>query len=512
MHLHWNEARAAIRAEYAHIGQPEPGEPPPGTFDRRRWDQLAQAGLWRMVVPPEHGGRGVDCRSFTAALEGLASTIRHPGLVLSVIGQAGMIRALELYRTETQRRRYLRRVLAGELRATAIADPDTHSGNFGIDPDLLKRVEVAPGAGSALAGPGALGGAIRYETKDPEDLLLPGRSQGYMLKLSAQTNGKRVTPGLAFYGSPDARFGYLVHLTKSWADDYKDGDGNRGADTGNDPLDALVKLRFRPAEGHEPTFSSTWRRDSGRRAYRSNFGIPPDLPDAVPEDQKLGWRSTSVSYRFDPADNPFLDLTVSAYDTHSRLLRDIDVRQVSEWDTRGFDIRNRSDFGQVAVTYGYDYGWTRAAESALTGAERAAMTLDATIAGLEPRLFGGGLVQLAGLRAELDGEWHLKNVTHELSSAGLITSIQATKGRPTQPDPRRHQCPATSSAPFCPTQLPCRRAMFCKIRVPCPSISIRRIRRATMPPCACPATAGPFRSKTLYRCAPARPAAAPRWP
>ncbi len=84
-----------------------------------------------------------------------------------------------------------------------------HSGNFGIDPDLLKRVEVEAGAGSALAGPGALGGAIRYETKDPEDLLLPGRDQGYMLKLSAQTNGRRVTPGLAFYGTPDERFGYL---------------------------------------------------------------------------------------------------------------------------------------------------------------------------------------------------------------------------------------------------------------------------------------------------------------
>lgn len=125
MQMHWNEARTAIRAEYARIGRPEPDEAPPGAFDRRRWDRLAQAGLWRMVVPSEHGGWGVDWWNFTAALEGLASTIRHPGLVLSVIGQAGMIRALELYGTEPQRRRYLRRILAGELSATAIADPDT---------------------------------------------------------------------------------------------------------------------------------------------------------------------------------------------------------------------------------------------------------------------------------------------------------------------------------------------------------------------------------------------------
>src|SRR5690606_3820784 len=107
----------------ARIGQAERDDPAPAEFDRHRWEALVRAGMWHMVVPSAYGGQGVDWWNFTAALEGLASTIRHPGLVLSVIGQAGMVRALELYGTEAQRARFLPRILAGELSATAIADP-----------------------------------------------------------------------------------------------------------------------------------------------------------------------------------------------------------------------------------------------------------------------------------------------------------------------------------------------------------------------------------------------------
>lgn len=233
-----------------------------------------------------------------------------------------------------------------------------HSGNFGIDPDFLKRVDIEAGSGSALQGPGALGGAIRYETKDPEDLLMPGQKNGAMLKFSGQTNDSRLTPGVAFYGVPDERFGYLVYGSKSWADNYRDGHGNAVADTDSEPLDTLVKLRFRPSEGHELEFSNTWRQDNGYRAAKSNFGIPPDLPDAAPEDQRFGFRTTSLTYSYNAPDNALVDLRMSAYDTDSWLHRKIDVHQNADWRTRGFDIRNRSELGPVTLSYGYDYSWT----------------------------------------------------------------------------------------------------------------------------------------------------------
>ncbi len=64
-----------------------------------------------------------------------------------------------------------------------------HAGRVTVDPELLKRVEIEAGAGSATAGPGAIGGAVRFITKDPEDLLKEGESVGAIVKGSYFSNG-----------------------------------------------------------------------------------------------------------------------------------------------------------------------------------------------------------------------------------------------------------------------------------------------------------------------------------
>lgn len=71
---------------------------------------------------------------------------------------------------------------------------------------------------------------------------------------------------------------------------------------------------------------------------------------------------------------------------------------------------------------------SRAADAAVSGAERAAMTLDATLSGFEPGLLGGATVKVAGLRGELVGEWHLESVSHQLDAGGLVTSFRGKKG------------------------------------------------------------------------------------
>ncbi|WP_239686035.1 TonB-dependent receptor plug domain-containing protein [Photobacterium swingsii] len=53
-----------------------------------------------------------------------------------------------------------------------------HQGRLSIEPELLQQVEVAAGAGRATNGPGALGGTIRFKTKNPEDLLRNGERYG----------------------------------------------------------------------------------------------------------------------------------------------------------------------------------------------------------------------------------------------------------------------------------------------------------------------------------------------
>lgn len=72
---------------------------------------------------------------------------------------------------------------------------------------------------------------------------------------------------------------------------------------------------------------------------------------------------------------------------------------------------------------------TRAASSALQGAARAEMEISCTLAGFEPALLGGGSVVLAGFEPELNGEWHLKSVSHRLDGGGLVTEFQGEKGK-----------------------------------------------------------------------------------
>lgn len=93
-------------------------------FDFDGWLRLRDAGLWRMIVPGSDHATG-DWWNFTAALDGLSSTIGAPELLLSVIAQAGMVRGLARHGTEAQRDRYFGAILRGEVSATGIAEPGT---------------------------------------------------------------------------------------------------------------------------------------------------------------------------------------------------------------------------------------------------------------------------------------------------------------------------------------------------------------------------------------------------
>lgn len=93
-------------------------------FDFDGWQRLRDAGLWRMIVPGSDHATG-DWWSFTAALDGLSSTIGAPELLLSVIAQAGMVRGLDRHGSAGQRDRYFGAILRGDVSATGIAEPGT---------------------------------------------------------------------------------------------------------------------------------------------------------------------------------------------------------------------------------------------------------------------------------------------------------------------------------------------------------------------------------------------------
>src|SRR5690554_320294 len=75
-----------------------------------------------------------------------------------------------------------------------------HTGRIAVDPDLLKRVEVDTGAGKGTACAGGLGGAIRFITKDPEDLLRDGETVGALVKLGSFSNTKGYSASTTIFG------------------------------------------------------------------------------------------------------------------------------------------------------------------------------------------------------------------------------------------------------------------------------------------------------------------------
>jgi len=104
-----------------------------GEFDQQSWQALCQTDLWRMVIPVAYGGLGLHWRDFSAALEGLASNVADGGFLLTLISQAGFLRGLALVGSDAQKARCYPRILAGELTATAIAEPHSGTDVFGVE-------------------------------------------------------------------------------------------------------------------------------------------------------------------------------------------------------------------------------------------------------------------------------------------------------------------------------------------------------------------------------------------
>jgi alkylation response protein AidB-like acyl-CoA dehydrogenase len=115
-------------------------------FDFDGWHALREAGLWRMIVPGAAHASG-HWWGFTAALDGLSSTIGRPELLLSVIAQAGMVRAIERHGSPAQQDRYFGAILRGDVSATGIAEPGT-----GTDVRSVKSTLTAAPGGYLLNG------------------------------------------------------------------------------------------------------------------------------------------------------------------------------------------------------------------------------------------------------------------------------------------------------------------------------------------------------------------------
>ncbi|NHK28705.1 TonB-dependent receptor plug domain-containing protein [Parvularcula flava] len=145
-----------------------------------------------------------------------------------------------------------------------------HIGRVSIEPELLRQVEVQAGAGEATAGFGAIGGAIRFQTKDAADLLDPGQRFGALLKAGAFSNEGYKASATA-YGRLNENWGLLGSYVHVDRDNMEDGDGNTLYGTSAEQSLAFVKLSGEISPNQRLSISHEYRKEEGEFGQRPNW-------------------------------------------------------------------------------------------------------------------------------------------------------------------------------------------------------------------------------------------------
>ncbi|HLV06533.1 MAG TPA: TonB-dependent receptor [Croceibacterium sp.] len=227
-----------------------------------------------------------------------------------------------------------------------------HIGRVSIEPELLETVELQAGAGEATAGFGAIGGAIRFRTRDATDLLAPGRDVGAMGKAGWFSNdGYKLSATL--YGRLVGDVGVVGSYVYSDRDTFQDGDGNEVLGTAATQQLGFVKIGGDVGAGHRFTVSYEHRDEEGEFGPRPNWPVFAGDP-LFPADAK---RQTVIgNYGFDSGGG--LGFEGTAYWTRATF----QVDRFDRWglygaaiETWGGDARILTDVGDHAITAGVDY-------------------------------------------------------------------------------------------------------------------------------------------------------------
>ncbi|WP_245593558.1 TonB-dependent receptor [Azospirillum halopraeferens] len=171
-----------------------------------------------------------------------------------------------------------------------------HNGTTLIDPAFLKTVRVDAGVAPADAGPGALAGAIAYETKDARDLL-DGDGVGAFLKSTFNSNGPTLTTSAAGYGRHQG-LEALGYVTFAKGDEFKAGNGDTVAGTETDLISGLGKVAMETDSGNRFQLSYERVYDDASRPFRANIGFIAGRPAWEPRvrDYTIDRRNLVFSY------------------------------------------------------------------------------------------------------------------------------------------------------------------------------------------------------------------------
>ena len=179
------------------------------------------------------------------------------------------------------------------------------------DPFLFKEVEVIRGTvGSFQYGSGVVGGVVRLETIDPEDVT--GGETGFGLRqtLEFQTNGNGVTSSTIGAWQPTEDFGVLFNYVSRRLGFPEDGNGaviNPLRARIDDPS-WLIKAKYRFGEDKAHSIEASYQDTQS-----SQFDVPFDsfgnLTFFGNVDREVESQTSILKYNFNPL-NDLVDLTL----------------------------------------------------------------------------------------------------------------------------------------------------------------------------------------------------------
>lgn len=230
-----------------------------------------------------------------------------------------------------------------------------HTGRLAVEPELLKQVEVDAGAGRATSGAGALGGSVRFVTKDPEDLLRPGEQVGALVKLGSFSNTDGYKASTTLFGRLNDQWSTMVSVSQSDHERFEDGGGDEVPGT-----DAKQQLGFAKLVGQLPgdqtlKLSHEVRTDEGERPQRPQW-VVSGFNSLYELDGRRD--TTTVNYGIAPEGNPWVDVALTVYYTESEIEQNVEDRWGRYFGFSrniGGDLRNTSELASHSLTYGVDY-------------------------------------------------------------------------------------------------------------------------------------------------------------
>lgn len=240
-----------------------------------------------------------------------------------------------------------------------------HQGRITVDPYLFRRISVETGAVPADAGPGALAGAVRFETVDAQDLLRPGQTAGGRLGLQYESADRSIGGIASAYGMLGDKIGVLAYLRHDDADLLRVGGGDKLPASDGRRISHLLKASMLEQDGHSLWLASERNINTGG-SLRANWPWLTNNATQKIDDQEFVRETHTLRHRYRPRENGLIDIQSTVYANESGITLDDNpfttaTGDRTDWLTRsrGVDLRNTAIFATAgirhALTTGVDY-------------------------------------------------------------------------------------------------------------------------------------------------------------